>query len=59
MSSDNAYGSLDDQIQYLSVGAEAAKNALGTVLPAPSNDLAGEGRCSAGEFTNGIPRGKR
>ena len=28
----NAYGALDDQLQYLSVGATAAKNALGTIL---------------------------
>lgn len=27
-----AYGNLDDQIQYLTVGATAAKNALGTIL---------------------------
>lgn len=50
----NAYGALDDQLQYLSVGATAAKNALGTVLLPVLTDLAGEGVDLLGEFTNGI-----
>lgn len=50
----NAYGALDDQLQYLSVGATAAKNALGTVLLPVLTDLAGEGVDLLGEFTHGI-----
>lgn len=50
----NAYGALDDQLQYLNVGASAAKNALGTVLLPVLTDLAGEGVDLLGEFTNGI-----
>lgn len=50
----NAYGALDDQLQYLNVGATAAKNALGTVLLPVLTDLAGEGVELLGEFTNGI-----
>ena len=49
-----AYGSLDDQIQYLNVGATAAKNALGTVLLPILTDLATEGVSLLGEFTNGV-----
>lgn len=49
-----AYGALDDKLQYLSVGATAAKNALGTVLLPVLTDLAGEGVDLLGEFTNGI-----
>ena len=50
----NAYGALDDQLQYLNVGATAAKNALGTVLLPVLTDLAGEGVDLLGEFTSGI-----
>lgn len=50
----NNYGALDDQLQYLSVGATAAKNALGTVLLPMLTDLATEGNALLGEFTNGI-----
>lgn len=50
----NAYGDLDDQLQYLNVGATAAKNALGTVLLPVLTDLATEGNALLGEFTNGI-----
>ena len=49
-----AYGAFDDQLQYLSVGATAAKNALGTVLLPVLTDLAGEGVSLLGEFTNGV-----
>lgn len=48
------YGALDDQLQYLSVGATAAKNALGTVLLPVLTSLATEGNALLGEFTNGI-----
>jgi len=50
----DAYGALDDQLQYLSVGATAAKNALGTVLLPILTDLAGDGVDLLGEFTNGV-----
>ena len=50
----NAYGALDDQLQYLNVGATAAKNALGTVLLPVLTDLAGEGVDLLGEFSSGI-----
>ena len=50
----NAYGALDDKLQYLSVGATAAKNALGTILLPVLTDLAGEGVDLLGEFTNGV-----
>lgn len=49
-----AYGALDDQLQYLSVGATAAKNALGTVLLPVLKDLAEEGTVLLAEFTNGV-----
>lgn len=50
----NAYGALDDQLQYLNVGAQAAKNALGTILLPLLTDLAGEGVDLLGQFTNGV-----
>lgn len=50
----NAYGALDDQIQYLNVGTTAAKNALGTVLLPILTDLATDGVDLLGEFTNEI-----
>lgn len=49
-----AYGRLDDQVQRLTLGTKAAKNALGTVLLPVLTDLAGEGVDLLGEFTNGI-----
>lgn len=49
-----AYGNLDDQIQYLTVGATAAKNALGTILLPILTDLATDGVSLLGEFTNGV-----
>lgn len=50
----NAYGALDDQLQYLNVGATAAKNALGTILLPTLTSLAEDGVDLIGEFTNGI-----
>ncbi len=50
----NAYGALDDRLQYLSVGATAAKNALGTILLPVLMELASDGVGLLGEFTNGI-----
>ncbi len=50
----NAYGALDDNIQYLKVNAEGAKNALGTVLLPVLTELAGSGKDLLGEFAKGI-----
>lgn len=50
----NAYGKLDDEMQRLTSGTTAAKNALGTVLLPVLTNLAGEGVELLGEFTNGI-----
>ena len=50
----SAYGAFDDQLQKLNTGAQAAKNALGTILLPVLTDLAGEGVDLLGEFTNGI-----
>ena len=49
-----ACGAFDDQLQKLSNGATAAKNALGTVLLPILTQLAGEGVELLGEFTRGI-----
>ena len=49
-----AYGALDDNIQYLKVNAEGAKNALGTVLLPVLTELSGTGVELLGEFTKGI-----
>ena len=49
-----AYRAFDDQLQKLSNGATAAKNALGTVLLPILTQLAGEGVELLGEFTRGI-----
>lgn len=46
-----AFGEFDDQLQYLDVGATAAKNALGGILLPILTDLAGEGVDLLGEFT--------
>lgn len=49
-----AYCALDDNLQYLKVGAEGAKNALGTVLLPVLTELSGTGVELLGEFTRGI-----
>lgn len=49
-----AFGAFDDQLQYLKVGATAAKNALGTVLLPLLTDLSKEGVKFLGEFTKGV-----
>ena len=49
-----AYSALDDNIQYLKVNAEGAKNALGTVLLPVLTELSGTGVELLGEFTKGI-----
>ena len=50
----DAFGEFDDQLQYLDVGATAAKNALGGILLPILTDLAGEGVTLLGEFTNKV-----
>ena len=49
-----AYGALDDNLQYLKVNAEGAKNALGTVLLPVLTELSGTGVDLLAEFTKGI-----
>lgn len=49
-----AFGEFDDQLRKLDKGAEAAKNAMGTILLPVLTDLAGEGVDLLGQFTNGI-----
>lgn len=50
----SAFGAYDDQLQKLSTGATAAKNALGTVLLPILTQLAGEGVDLLGDFSRGI-----
>lgn len=47
----DAFGNLDDQMQYLKNGATAAKNALGTVLLPTLTDLGEKGTDMLGKFT--------
>ena len=49
-----AYGALDDNLQYLKVNAEGAKNALGTVLLPVLTELSCTGADLLAEFTSGI-----
>ena len=49
-----AYGALDDNLQYLKVNAEGAKNALGTILLPVLTELSGAGVEMLAEFTKGI-----
>ena len=49
-----AFGEFDDQLRKLDKGAEAAKNAMGTILLPVLTDLAGNGVDLLGQFTNGI-----
>ena len=49
-----AYGALDDNLQYLKVNAEGAKNALGTVLLPVLTELSGTGVELLAEFTKGV-----
>ena len=50
----DAFGEFDDQLRKLDKGAEAAKNAMGTILLPVLTDLAGNGVDLLGQFTNGI-----
>ena len=50
----DAFGELDNQLRKLDKGAEAAKNAMGTILLPVLTDLAGDGVDLLGQFTNGI-----
>ncbi len=49
-----AYGAFDDNLQYLQVNAQGAKNALGTVLLPVLTELSGTGASLLGEFAKGI-----
>lgn len=49
-----AYGNLDDQLQLLSNGATALKNALGTILLPILTELASDGVGLLSEFTKGV-----
>ena len=50
----DAFGALDDNMQRLSNGAEAARNAIGGVLLPVLTDLSGEGVSLLNEFTNAV-----
>ena len=50
----DAFGEFDDQLRKLDKGAEAAKNAMGTILLPMLTELAGDGVDLLGQFTNGI-----
>ena len=50
----NSFGEFDDQLQYLKVNAEAAKNALGTALLPMLTNLATTGNGLLTEFTKGL-----
>ena len=50
----DAFGEFDNQLRKLDKGAEAAKNAMGTILLPVLTELAGDGVNLLGEFTNGI-----
>lgn len=49
-----AFGEFDDQLRKLDKGAEAAKNAMGTILLPVLTNLAGNGVDLLGQFTTGI-----
>ncbi len=49
-----AYGAFDDNLQYLQVNAQGAKNALGTVLLPVLTELSGTGAELLGEFAKCI-----
>lgn len=48
------FAAFDDQLQMLDGGANAAKNALGTILLPILSSLAGEGIDLLAQFTNGV-----
>ena len=56
MSDENlmALGKFDDTVQRLKSGADAAKNAIGTILLPQLQSLAGDGVDLLGEFTTGL-----
>ena len=49
-----SFGAFDDQLQYLKVNAEAAKNALGTALLPMLTDLATTGNSMLTDFTKSL-----
>lgn len=50
----NSFGAFDDQLQYLKVNAEAAKNALGTALLPVLTNLATTGNSLLTDFTKSL-----
>ncbi len=50
----DAFAEFDDQLAKLDSGAQAAKNALGTILLPVLSELAGDGVNLLGEFSRGI-----
>ena len=50
----DAFGNFDDQMQYLKVGATAAKNALGGILLPQLTRLSTDGVNMLGKFTNAV-----
>lgn len=50
----NALGKFDDTVQRLKSGADAAKNAMGTILLPQLQSLAGDGVDLLGKFTTGL-----
>ena len=50
----NSFGAFDDQLQYLKVNAEAAKNALGTALLPMLTNLATTGNSLLTDFTKSL-----
>ena len=50
----DAFGEFDDQLRKLDKGAEAAKNAMGTILLPVLTELAGDGVDLLGQFSRGI-----
>lgn len=50
----NSFGAFDDQLQYLKVNAEAAKNALGTALLPMLTNLATTGNSLLTDFTSSL-----
>ena len=50
----DAFGEFDDQLRKLDSGAQAAKNAMGTILLPVLTELAGDGVDLLGEFSRGI-----
>ena len=50
----DSFNEFDDQLQYLKVGATAAKNALGSILLPALTSLSSDGVSMLGKFTNAV-----